>query len=1142
MTATSSFTGPAFNLLSAVQMSGTVVRVRYSIDPLLVNDTGVNDGLNPANYALSGPIAAVIGDVNVVTDDTQAVDLVLVAPLVTGTWAVTVSNVQTADGANLSNPTTLAFDAVTTPTVTDPNAGAVNIDAKDVLRRHLSPAFKGRAWDAVLEALAVGDKANADNAQLAFDQLFKCTASGKYLDKVCADDNVRRPALLGMSDEPFRQYAIKTTNERLTPKSIWEILEVFYGSDAVKANATTINYEPFNLTDGETLTFCVDELQDIEVEFKSSDFVSASAATALEVAAAITRACAKASAKAYALPYFEPESKTTRVRVFSDTIGPKSSVRITGGTAQAKLQFPGLVPEQLLIDGSAWDVFEDVLRGTVRFTTTSLDVDSYPSIKSGDYVIVTDPALPLQGAFTVSRVGETANASWSFWFEVIVDRQYDFTPNPITIFDTSGVAFYRSIKNTVSVSDRGIVVSSTPSGTTVSVPATTQTVDRASGSAAYAQLPASLPVISMAGLHDAMVVDVGPHSIQTGDHVIVDGAYPSQSYPSYAAPSYNGTMKIGTFARSPIALTTTLSSMVMTAQKKYPTSCYGNRRAFVFGGMNAGGSAIKNWLYIETSDDGSFSVNEGTTMPTAVYGSQAVMHGADCPNYWAVAVVHGLTAAATPTNKIQIAGKNMSWSEVAVGTARSNHAAVACSNGRIFVGPGTNGGTGAVDECFTFVIDPSNALHQDADTYNVKHSRYDYGACAFGDGSVLLVGGRNPSDAVRLSDCEVFEFGVGTRRIAPMSCPRARPGVAKLPDGRIMVVGDDGLTVGAVGLQSAEIWDPATEKWEKLPPPNQQCSSPFVYWNDVMQKVVVIARRYSGYGNAHAEAFDPITGKWTNIYTPAAVAGLYHSGMCAGDGFAFNFGGIANISGTAANNVAVMTPGELTLSIKNVNGLYKAIDVSSTTITIASSESGYFRNASATATVTPVKAPSSDAIGPYLFNPNSGFAITGVATATTQSIEADRAYGQVSVSDSGDFPNGEGWLVFGFGTEYETGPVRYLRSTTGTLVLDSNFKFPAALPSGVTVTLLANRGPLEPENVPGSFYLTASSAGRIAAQDAVIEGAPLGVPFDVDISYPSDRGLGNEGRPSTGADKLSDKVAVWGGDDLDSEIEDLREE
>ncbi len=186
-----------------------------------------------------------------------------------------------------------------------------------------------------------------------------------------------------------------------------------------------------------------------------------------------------------------------------------------------------------------------------------------------------------------------------------------------------------------------------------------------------------------------------------------------------------------------------------------------------------------------------------------------------------------------------------------------------------------------------------------------------------------------------------------------------------------------------------------------------------------------------------------------------------------------------------------------------------------------------------------VTAPAGNAsiIGPYILDPNAGFAITGTSTTTGSIISGGRGINTLTVTSASSFPTTQCWLVFGFGTKYETGPVRCLgRLNSTTLIIDQSYVFPLDLAAGTDVTLLAQKGAFNP--TPGSlnlFYVTDSNSGRIAAQDLVGKTAGAGININYKIVYPGDRGLGGQGNPITGI-KISDVVQIWAGDNVDATI------
>lgn len=189
--------------------------------------------------------------------------------------------------------------------------------------------------------------------------------------------------------------------------------------------------------------------------------------------------------------------------------------------------------------------------------------------------------------------------------------------------------------------------------------------------------------------------------------------------------------------------------------------------------------------------------------------------------------------------------------------------------------------------------------------------------------------------------------------------------------------------------------------------------------------------------------------------------------------------------------------------------------------------------------------------GPFVFDPQNGLAITATeSTVAVAPLYANQNYEEVELDDTGGigsaFPDAEGYIVFSFGTDAQSKPVKYLnryKASGGTvkLTLDYSYRFTADQLVGAKVTLLTQRPPFAPVGAKGSAYITASSAGRIAAAAAAEEALAAGITPDITIVYPGDRGLGGEGYPSHGAQKLSDKVAIFAGDDISQEVQEDRE-
>src|ERR1017187_5679681 len=153
------------------------------------------------------------------------------------------------------------------------------------LRSYLNPVIKGPFTDAMLNALASGDNINEVNALAAKQQLFIATASGKFLEKLMSNIGVLRPTGIGMSDPLFMKMGVDTTNTKLVTNIFLDVLEIFYGATAVKANVTSGSPQGYDLADGMTLKILVDNNQSpLIITFQTSDFTDITDAKAFEVA------------------------------------------------------------------------------------------------------------------------------------------------------------------------------------------------------------------------------------------------------------------------------------------------------------------------------------------------------------------------------------------------------------------------------------------------------------------------------------------------------------------------------------------------------------------------------------------------------------------------------------------------------------------------------------------------------------------------------------------------------------------------------------------------------------------------------------------------------------------------------------------
>lgn len=475
------------SLVSATPVGLATIRLRFSTTPKAEDATEADDALNPANYVISGSSTNYVTSAVAVEDDLFAVDLFLAARMAVGSWTLAATSLVSSDGGALIFPDSIIFSVTSVNSQGSLSGGAVNMDVINVLRKHLGSALKGPSWDAVIEGMAAGDATCWNNAKLAFDQLFITSSSGRYLDRNAGDQGIRRPAGVEMADELFRELAVIAKSEKLTQQSLLDILEVFYGVDALRASISTTVNEPYVLENGDDLVLMLDGSQEVTVTFERSEFARMSAALAIEVAAAITRTLRTAGSQGYAATVVDPETGEEGVRIYSGSLGLGSSIQVVGGRSQTELLFPeSLFQETGAAPFAIWNAtLSTDTPGNVRFTETSGMYD-LNQVRQGDlvYIYGTEFAASAnQGVFAIREVSVSySGPTLVQWFEI--ENPSGTAQNPITQTLFKSLMFIRPVRKTIYDSDRHVIVAETGNGVDVTLPATTK-VTRQPGSGAY---------------------------------------------------------------------------------------------------------------------------------------------------------------------------------------------------------------------------------------------------------------------------------------------------------------------------------------------------------------------------------------------------------------------------------------------------------------------------------------------------------------------------------------------------------------------------------------------------------------------------------------------------------------------------------
>lgn len=214
------------------------------------------------------------------------------------------------------------------------------IDAlHDLLPNHLNSRTNPN-WKALVDAIGAADQDTSNLVSEVRNQFFVKTASRPYLDRLAANNMIARPSLVGMDDPSFRQYIpVLSYQPKQVKLIIDQLLDIFFFKESTTAFITSQSAEPFTLEDGWEFEYSVDELNDERVQFSAQDFTDISNASANEVVAAMNRQ----TKYSYATAEYDSITKNTYIRIFTNTIGSKGSLRIEGGRANIAFRFNGFL-------------------------------------------------------------------------------------------------------------------------------------------------------------------------------------------------------------------------------------------------------------------------------------------------------------------------------------------------------------------------------------------------------------------------------------------------------------------------------------------------------------------------------------------------------------------------------------------------------------------------------------------------------------------------------------------------------------------------------------------------------------------------------------------------------------------------------
>lgn len=299
-------------------------------------------------------------------------------------------------------------------------------------------------WKALISAIGTSDQETLDLIESIRQQFFIKTASRPYIDRLGAANLVQRPNFVGMDDTTFREFIPVMSYQPKQVKLVLDkLLDLFFFKDSTTSYIASSGFEPFALQTEWELEYSVDSYTQERIQFNSSDFTSIGAATANEIVAAINRQ-AKYS---YAVAFNDSITQKVFIRIFTNTVGSKGSIQITGGRANIALQFEGF--NVLAGQGGNSQYTITKIGDTVTMQYTG--VGNSPNISAlqvDDVVIICRAGN--SGSFVITRVDATNN---SIQYTNLLATPETFTQ---TIIDD--VKFMTPFRSNIYLKDRRAIV------------------------------------------------------------------------------------------------------------------------------------------------------------------------------------------------------------------------------------------------------------------------------------------------------------------------------------------------------------------------------------------------------------------------------------------------------------------------------------------------------------------------------------------------------------------------------------------------------------------------------------------------------------------------------------------------------------
>lgn len=223
-------------------------------------------------------------------------------------------------------------------------------------------------------------------------------------------------------------------------------------------------------------------------------------------------------------------------------------------------------------------------------------------------------------------------------------------------------------------------------------------------------------------------------------------------------------------------------------------------------------------------------------------------------------------------------------------TPRSFHTATLLADGRVLVAGGIESFSDIAGRALasTELYDPSSNTWTDGPPMITPRAKHV--AIALGDNRVLVIGGTSgfglKEAAGSWRSAELYDSARQSwSPVANMQSARVFPSANLLPDGRVLVVGDDGIN-----YRTTELFDPRTGSWSAAP--NSGAGRAEAATTQLRDGNVLVA---GGLGETSAQVFDWHRNQWLNAGNLATLRAGATATLLA-NGHVLVAGGFGNLA------------------------------------------------------------------------------------------------------------------------------------------------------------------------------------------------------------------------------------------------------